>query len=462
MAPAGDSPSGRHTVDGLSSDADVALLQPSTVSAQHTNSGVRRNDKTGSQSDLSPKAQAIREACKLRRVDDLKELALSKGGFLSDSLRQQAWPVLLGLAPEDEVIDLDGPSVTDRASSWRELPRHRDEDQVQLDVDRAFVYYPNRMQILLQTLVFHLRTPSALSPANTSRPAVENPVELERRKADLSDLIVEVLRRHPYLCYFQGYHDICQVFLLVLEPAQCSLAVSRLSVLRIRDFMLPNLAPAIAQLRLLPDILDAADPALWRHLSQTEPFFALSGTLTMYAHDVQTLGEIARLFDALLALDPTFSVYVFAAIVLSRRDELFDTPDSEPEMLHSILSKLPQPLDLDALLARAAELVVRHRPDRLPAWRHVSAASVLKTARDTATCAAQSMSYGRACFDRQVRELEFAEKRDKLKAALWRYRRPARAVAFAVAFGVLAFWLRRSPGPQAYVTDLLSRWIGGH
>ncbi|KAL8412285.1 hypothetical protein RB596_001499 [Gaeumannomyces avenae] len=381
MAPAGDSPSGRHTVDGLSSDADVALLQPSTVSAQHTNSGVRRNDKTDSQSDLSPKAQAIREACKLHRVDDLKELALSKGGFLSDSLRQQAF---------------------------------------------------------------------------------ENPVELERRKADLSDLIIEVLRRHPYLCYFQGYHDICQVFLLVLEPAQCSLAVSRLSVLRIRDFMLPNLAPAIAQLRLLPDILDAADPALWRHLSQTEPFFALSGTLTMYAHDVQTLGEIARLFDALLALDPTFSVYVFAAIVLSRRDELFDTPDSEPEMLHSILSKLPQPLDLDALLARAAELVVRHRPDRLPAWRHVSAASVLKTARDTATCAAQSMSYGRACFDRQVRELEFAEKRDKLKAALWRYRRPARAVAFAVAFGVLAFWLRRSPGPQAYVTDLLSRWIGGH
>ncbi len=27
---------------------------------------------------------------------------------------------------------------------WKELPRHRDEDQVQLDVNRAFVYYPNR------------------------------------------------------------------------------------------------------------------------------------------------------------------------------------------------------------------------------------------------------------------------------------------------------------------------------
>ena len=28
--------------------------------------------------------------------------------------------------------------------SWEELPRHRDEDQVQLDVNRAFVYYPDR------------------------------------------------------------------------------------------------------------------------------------------------------------------------------------------------------------------------------------------------------------------------------------------------------------------------------
>lgn len=26
---------------------------------------------------------------------------------------------------------------------WNSLPRHRDEDQVQLDVDRSFVYYPN-------------------------------------------------------------------------------------------------------------------------------------------------------------------------------------------------------------------------------------------------------------------------------------------------------------------------------
>lgn len=29
------------------------------------------------------------------------------------------------------------------SASWKELPPHRDEDQVRLDVNRAFVYYPN-------------------------------------------------------------------------------------------------------------------------------------------------------------------------------------------------------------------------------------------------------------------------------------------------------------------------------
>lgn len=380
------------------------------------------------------KAEAISEACETRDINRLKELAVSKGGFLSDRLRRQAWPVLLGLDPENDDGGLDkgtsSPTVED-GGSWKELPRHGDEDQVQLDVNRAFIYYPS----------------------------LEDPTDMEYQKAELSALIVEVLRRNPYLCYFQGYHDICQVFLLVLTPSQRTAFVARLSVLRIRDFMLPNLTPAIAQLRLLPNILDAADPSLCHHLSQTEPFFALSGTLTMYAHDVQTLGEIARLFDILLAREPVFSVYVFAAIVMSRRAELFDTPPDEPEMLHSILSKLPQPLDLDALLARAVALADKHPPETLPNWRRgISPNSVLKTARDSAACAGQTLDQGRQFFKRQVRELEWDEKRERALATLWAYRRPARAFGFAIVFGVLAFWLRRSPGPLAYIASMLSRW----
>jgi hypothetical protein len=142
--------------------------------------------------------------------------------------------------------------------------------------------------------------------------------ELDWRKEELSNVITETLRRQPYLCYFQGYHDICQVLLLVLGPRACVPAVLRLSVLRIRDFMLPSLAPALSHLHLLPSILHAADPSLCRHLSSTQPFFALAATLTLYAHDIQEYGDIARLFDVLLAREASYSIYLFARVRRSR------------------------------------------------------------------------------------------------------------------------------------------------
>lgn len=68
-------------------------------------------------------------------------------------------PILLGLSGpdkddsqrdvvevQDEKSSLNNDSTTDCSpSAWEKLPPHKDEGQVQLDVDRSFVYYPNRM-----------------------------------------------------------------------------------------------------------------------------------------------------------------------------------------------------------------------------------------------------------------------------------------------------------------------------
>lgn len=78
--------------------------------------------------------------------------------------------------------------------------------------------------------------------------------------------------------------------------------------------MLPTLSPALAHLRLLPNLLYAVDRPLCHHLSQTQPFFALAATLTLYAHEIQEYGDIARLFDVLLAREAVFSVYLFAQV----------------------------------------------------------------------------------------------------------------------------------------------------
>lgn len=408
------------------------------------------------------------------------------------------------------------------------------------------------------------------SAANRRDNIAQVPSELERRKGELSDLIVSVLRRNPWLCYFQGYHDICQVFLLVLcplkppiatttstiataaavpvhilnldgtpdgaalppgpttvpafappmpappptsDPAQLAVTatcLTRLSALRIRDFMLPSLSPAVAQLRLIPQIVALADPELWDRLRGTEPFFALSGTLTMFAHDVTRLQDIARLFDALLARGAVYSVYVFAQLVLARRSELLAVPLDEPDILHWTLSRLPQhagassssedageksarqppELDLDALVADAAELQRRYPPESLPSWRGgvvttalalagalnraaaasagarrgqgrggsgsaygtaaltISPSSVLKTAAEPDMCVRQTVRDGEAYFDRQVRELEAAEWREEKAAEVWvavnsPAARAAVGISLAVAVGAVAYWISR-------------------
>lgn len=247
----------------------------------------------------------------------------------------------------------------------------------------------------------------------------------------------------PYLCYFQGFHDICQVLLLVLRPAWAPTCVARLSVLRIRDFMLPSLGPTTAQLRLLPDILGRADPTLRRHVATIEPFYALAGTLTMYAHNIEAYHEIARLFDVLLAREPVFSIYLFAQIVVDRRDEILDI--DEPDLLQVILARLPAKMDLDALIARSVALFEKYPPETLRAWRSISKASALKTARDAGHAAGQTLEDGAMYFEKQEKELRWLDLQNSLLSAAWAYRRPAKAVGIAVVVGLLAFYMRRNP-----------------
>ncbi len=271
----------------------------------------------------------------------------------------------------------------------------------------------------------------------------ESDQQLDRRKEELSSLIKKVLREHPRLSYFQGFHDIVQVFLLVLGVDHAAEAVAYLSLLRIRDFMLPSLSPSLTHLNLLPTILYAEDAKLCRHLSQTQPFFALAATLTLYAHDIQEYGDIARLFDFLIAQPAVVSIYFFAVIVLSRRDELFEIPADEPEMLHSVLSKLPKPLDLEALISETLSLFHNYPPEQLPAgaWTKIPYCSVLKTTRKSART--QTLGDGEILFEMQILQLRRQELRKEAMTRIWNYRRPIGGTGLAVVVGLISFWLRK-------------------
>lgn len=136
-------------------------------------------------------------------------------------------------------------------------------------------------------------------------------------------------------------------------------------------------------------------------------------------------------------------------IITTRKPELLSIPADEPEMLYAILSKLPKPLDLEALITRTTSLFQQHPPETLPfrVWRSVSSYSVLKTTRDPAALARQTLGDGETWLGKHARQIDRAEHRKKMlartKLLARRYRRPAGAVGLAVLVGVLSVWLGR-------------------
>ncbi|KAF1850424.1 uncharacterized protein K460DRAFT_301456, partial [Cucurbitaria berberidis CBS 394.84] len=373
--------------------------------------------------ELSPadkeKEALIRAACLDGDVSTLVQLATSNSGLVSDSLRRTAWPLLLGCSDGDDDNSRNVPS-------WKDLPRHKDEHQVGLDVNRAFVYYPKN----------------------------DSEKQLDHRKEELSHVILAVLRRHPALCYFQGYHDIVQVFLLVLGPHDAPAAVARLSLLRIRDFMLSLLDPALAQLELLRPILRAADPVLYDHLPKSQPSFALAGTITLFAHNIQDYKDITRLFDFFLARHAVMPIYLFAAVVLSKREELLEIDKEDEDILYVMLGKLPQPFDVEFHIARAIELYERLPPASLNSWEwwRISSSSVLKASATSASLRRLTLEDGEMFFAQQEKEVQrqqamrrAAKHLKYLRMRLWYYRRYG-AVSLTVLVGAYALWLGRNGG----------------
>lgn len=273
----------------------------------------------------------------------------------------------------------------------------------------------------------------------------------------LFDIIVRTLRSHPMLCYFQGFHDIVQVIMLVLGADAAYMAVEAVSLLRIRDYMLPSMTPALKHLQLLPVILQAADMALAKHLTLPHEHYALPAALTLYAHEIEQYSDIARLFDFILAHEPVMSIYLFAAIILSRREQLLEIPTDEHDMLFFTLQKLPQPLDLEPLIRDTLRIFANHPPDRLPGriWNRISSSSALKTARS------KSISYETAevCFERQTKEVKWEETRQRAARLAYRHRGQIAATAVALAVGALSIWLRKS-GNDRYLLSLIFSRLG--
>lgn len=193
-------------------------------------------------------------------------------------------------------------------------------------------------------------------------------------------MIRSVLRRRRGLHYYQGYHDIISIFLLVLVPlpaGEASIskeqshdlegvwssqdelacvveACERLSLHYLRDNMTSNLDPTLGQLKLMRNLLREAEPALARRIEVASPLphFAISWLISLFSHDVP-LPQSRRIFDFILTSSngPASIIYIATALVIWNKDLIMgdarDDESADPAELHHLLSKLPITLDQD-------------------------------------------------------------------------------------------------------------------
>jgi hypothetical protein len=243
--------------------------------------------------------------------------------------------------------------------------------------------------------------------------------------------------------------------------------------------MLSSLDPAIAQLELLRPLLREADPILYEHLPKSSATFALAGTITMFAHNIQEYKDITRLFDFFLARHAVMPLYFFAAVVLSRREELLEIGKEEEDILHVVLSKLPEPFDIEFHIARSVELYERLPPGSLGSWEwwRISSSSVLKTSATLDDIQRLTLEDGERLFAQQEKEVRRQQYQKKVvqqatmsirraKVRLWYYRRYG-AVGLAIIVSAYAFWLGKNGGPDftryplfGYMGSLVQQFLG--
>ena len=127
----------------------------------------------------------------------------------------------------------------------------------------------------------------------------------------------------------------------------------------------------------------------------------------MFAHNITEYKDITRLFDFFLARHAVMPLYFFAAVVLSRREELLEIEKEDEDILHVMLSKLPQPFDIEFHIARSIELYERLPPGSLGSWEwwRISSSSVLKSSATLSDMQRLTLEDGRRYFALQEKEL---------------------------------------------------------
>ncbi|AMD20225.1 HDL519Wp [Eremothecium sinecaudum] len=312
------------------------------------------------------------------------KLGLSRNGFVDHRLRKPLWyhilssrlcrndstsegmPALVrvdsGYSGAEICGDNEQEDTTIVNEKYSEL-LDGDERQVELDVRRSFGF-------------------------------IEDVNEKEKLREILKSTILKFLRKYPELRYYQGYHDVVSVFVMVFQDGQasdmCTPECSKLervpssgrsskdegimtsdidieeadmfttveifTLLYLRDFMMDTLDFTIHHLRIISLLVQAECPKFYEEvkLATVNPFFALSAILTLFSHelkpDFDETSPLYQIFDMVISSGSMMlPLVIYASILLELKDDILfkcktqaDLFENNTDLIHGVIQQVLQ------------------------------------------------------------------------------------------------------------------------
>ena len=308
----------------------------------------------------------------------LRSLCQTQGGLLDNQIRSKVWPKLMNnhrdtinihAPPFDTTSGLEVVTQSGFDRIFQDYSNHRDYKIVKMDVRRSGSRMPKKMAEH-DTLKWQGHT---------------------------IQLIMNVLHNGTHLHYYQGYHDIALTILLCF--GYCPIATTFLWFVSqnfLIDFMYKDMSKTSNILKFLNGIVSQANPKIGGFLlrSGVGEIFCLPWLITWFSHSLNELGVLLRFFDLFIVSHPFMPLYVTAAIVLERSNELV-TVECEMAQVHQFLSQIPKETQFELIIQSALILFNSHPPYKLSRINHIPLTPLLSNRRHTQIFAPRRLSFMR-------------------------------------------------------------------
>ncbi|KAG7697983.1 hypothetical protein KL933_000929 [Ogataea haglerorum] len=234
----------------------------------------------------SLKLKSLQKALASEDIASLRYLVATRSGAVNREQRAVIWPKLLEL------------------DSWnppQPVPhlKHKDHEQITKDIERSFVFYPKT-----------------------------DPDEMLSLRGRLDHLINSALCAYPGLNYYQGYHDVASIAVLIFDDLMAYKFMTKLTLMYLRDHMLPDIESTVRELKLIPELLSLVDPKLHALIGSIEPIYALSSMISLFAHDIADFDGLCLVWDFILTQNSAVLVYyIYVAVLVFYKDDLLNDLD---------------------------------------------------------------------------------------------------------------------------------------